>query len=79
MSASIQSDKEILSNNQKITSESALNDLVPSNWEEIAEIRMKILEQEYQDCLNCEIKNTKPDVYVGLEKILKNSDENTAN
>ena len=30
--------------------------VIPENWEHIAEMRLKILEQEYEECLKAVIK-----------------------
>ena len=44
--------------------------LIPANWEEIANLRLALLDQEYQECINATIKNPNPDHYEGLQKVI---------
>ena len=46
--------------------------LIPENWKEIADLRLALLQQEYEECLAAEIKNKQPDQFEGLAQVLKN-------
>ncbi len=60
------SDKEFIEN----TSGNQVASLIPANWEEIANLRLALLEQEYQECLNATITNPNPDHFEGLDKVI---------
>ena len=45
--------------------------LVPKNWEELADMRLRMLEKEYNQCLNYEMKQPNNFQYQGLSNILK--------
>ena len=56
------------------SSDQVFDKLVPGNWEEIADLRLQILQREYEECVNAEIKNKEPEKYQGLESVLKESE-----
>ena len=49
-----------------MSDEEKKSSMIPENWEELANMRLALLEAEYQECLNSEIKNSDPDKYEGL-------------
>ena len=61
------SDKEI---DQENSAQQVVSSLIPANWEEIANLRLALLEQEYQECINSTISNPNPDHYEGLRKVI---------
>ena len=61
------SDKEIEENSGQ---QPVSSSLIPANWEEIANLRLALLEQEYQQCVNATISNPNPDHYEGLQKVI---------
>ncbi len=44
--------------------------IIPENWEDIANMRLKLLESEYEECLKAQI-TTDPEKFLGLENVLK--------
>ena len=44
-------------------------EMVPRNWEEIANMRLRLLEQDYENVINANITGD-PDKYEGLLKVL---------
>ena len=55
-----------LSKDQKIEGEDSL---IPANWDEIATMRLALLDQDYQECVAATNK-TDPDHFLGLEHVL---------
>lgn len=51
---------------------------IPANWEEIANMRLALLDKDYQECIGTNIK-TDPEDFKGLAEVLKEVDvEKTA-
>ena len=40
-------------------------------WEKIAELKLKVLEQEYEECLAAQIKITDANQFIGLKTLLE--------
>ena len=53
---------------------SLLNSFVPPNWEDIANFRLQMLEQEYQECISANIKGD-PNDFKGLQYVLDHTDD----
>lgn len=47
--------------------------MLPPNWEDIANMRLKMLELEYNECINAQIKGD-PNDFKGLKYILDQFD-----
>ena len=43
---------------------------IPANWEEIANMRLALLDKDYQECIGTNIK-TDPEDFKGLAEVLK--------
>jgi hypothetical protein len=50
---------------------------IPANWEEIASMRLALLDAEYAECLAANIKGD-PDVFKGLESVLKEGESSSS-
>ncbi|CDW90530.1 UNKNOWN [Stylonychia lemnae] len=52
----------------------SMTSILPPNWEEIANMRLQMLELEYQECQNAQIKGD-PNDFKGLQYVLDQTDE----
>eukprot|EP00347_Sterkiella_histriomuscorum_P015419 403357095 len=62
-----------LKNDQENVDSSNQASIVPSNWEEIAAVRLQMLDLDYQECQNAQIKGD-PNDFKGLQYVLDQTD-----